>query len=199
MLFLESIPKMLGLKILRLATSEHTDQGFIDMVGRCIGLHQGDIEELNISLNVEHVNSLIGGLVTALRRLEAIRFVGDHAGTLTPQQIAELSEGAADCETLEELFCFCQSEPDGDVISTDDFKAIFHLCSRFPSLKRVSESEDGLHLHEEGRFTAFLKMVKTSKTIEQVPSYCNSNAEEAAAVEHHCRNNMMHNRIKPIR
>ena len=83
--FLESIPKMLVLKILRLITSEHTDQGFIDMVGRCIGLHQGEIEELNISLNVEHVNSSMVGLVTALRRLKAIQFVGDYAGTLTPQ------------------------------------------------------------------------------------------------------------------
>ena len=54
-------------------------------------------------------------------------------------------------------------------------------------------------LRGDGRFTACLEMLKTSKTIEQVPSLdCNS-AEEEAAIRQHCRNNMMHNQIELIR
>ena len=51
-------------------------------------------------------------------------------------------------------------------------------------------------LREESRLTAFLEMVKTSKTIEEVPSFRCGNAEVEAAILHHCRNNMIHNRIR---
>ena len=53
-------------------------------------------------------------------------------------------------------------------------------------------------LLEESRFVAFLEMVKTSNTIEQVPPVqCRDTAQEAA-IQQHCRNNMMRSRIKLI-
>ena len=196
-LFLESIPKMLGLKKLELKIRHHdyhVDQGFFDVVGRCIGGHQGVIEELILSsclsALVNSVNSSIVGLAPALRRLKVIRFDGT---ALTSQQIGVLSEGAADCETLEEF-----SHGQLSRTSTDNFKAICQLCSRFPSLKRVS-GDSGLDLREEGRLTAFLEMIKTSKTMEQVPLFQCRNAVDEATIQQHCRNNMMRNRIKLIR
>jgi hypothetical protein len=48
MLFIKSIPKMLGLKKIKLAIFRQHDQGFFDMVGGCIGGHQGGIEELTL-------------------------------------------------------------------------------------------------------------------------------------------------------
>ena len=51
-------------------------------------------------------------------------------------------------------------------------------------------------LREEGRFVAFLRMVKSSKTIEQVPLLQCRNTEERAAIEYHCRNNMVQNQIR---
>ena len=42
-LLLESIPKMLGLKIFRLEIDYHADQQFFDVVRECIGGHQGEI------------------------------------------------------------------------------------------------------------------------------------------------------------
>ena len=130
-----------------------------------------------------------------------------------------------DCDTLEEF---------GHILSqqmhTDDFNAICQLWSRFPSLKRATHEHggwwgnDSVNLREEGRFVAYLEMLKTSKTIEQVPSILSTcpSAEERAAIEHHgydrvmysrwtcrsakeratikhhCRNNMMHNRIELV-
>ena len=186
-LLVESIPKMLGLKKLELETGCHYDQGFFDMVGRCIGGHQGEIEEMRLVFSLSSVNISIVGLAPALRRLKVIRFTAP----LTSQQFGELSDVAADCETLEE-FSSRNSQ------SSDDFKAFCQLCSSFPSLKRVSQHH-GQDLREVGRFTAFLEMVRTSKTIEQIPSlHCNI-AEGEAAIRQHCRNNMMHNRIKLIR
>jgi hypothetical protein len=105
---------------------------------------------------------LIVGLTPALRRLKVIRFLS-HVAALTSQQIGEMSEVAADCETLEEF-----GYHPGNM-STDDFKAVCQLLSKFPSLKRVTQDSSScevMDLLEEGRFTAFLEMVKTSKTIE---------------------------------
>jgi len=160
------------------------------MVGRCIGGHQGAIEELKLRLYLNSVNMSIAGLAPALRRLKAIRF---HGASLRPQQTGELSEGAADCENLEE---FGFNYPGN--MSTDDFKAICQLLSKFPSLKRVTNGNEA-DLRVKDRFTAFLEMVKTSKTIEHVFPFQCRNTEEAAAINHHCRNNMMHNQIKRIR
>jgi hypothetical protein len=105
-----------------------------------------------------------------------------------------------DCDTLEEF---------GHILSqqmhTDDFNAICQLWSRFPSLKRATHEHggwwgnDSVNLREEGRFVAYLEMLKTSKTIEQVPLVQGRNAEEEAAIQHHCHNNMIHNQIKLIR
>jgi len=84
------------------------------------------------------------------------------------------------------------------------FKAICRLLSKFPSLKRLTHGYGyrltGPHpviaLHEESRFVAFLEMVKTSKTIEQIPPFrCRTNEKEAA-IKHHCRSNMVHNQIR---
>ena len=225
-LFLELIPKMLGLKKLHLQLcvtgrprfADHK-KGFFDMVGRCIEMHPGVIEELELTFyhsRRDHyrLHSSIVGLVPALKKLKVIRFSGT-APTL--QQIGELWEGASDCETLEE-FSFEHSE------STDDFKATCQLCSRFPSLKRVSQGSGGDYLTEVEDNSAVLEMLKTSKTIEQVPSILSTcpSAEERAAIEHHgydrvrysrwtcrsakeratikhhCRNNMMHNRIELV-
>ena len=103
----------------------------------------------------------------------------------------ELSEGAANCKTLEEFrFNTYYLE------STDHFKAICQLCSRFPSLKQVSHDSERKDLVEEGRFTAVLEMLKTSKTIEQVSTFRYRNTEEEAAIKYHCRNNMIDNRIR---
>jgi hypothetical protein len=155
------------------------------VVGGCIEGHHGLIEELILDLEFAHVNSSIVGLAPALRRLKAIGF---RDPALTPHQIGELLEGAADCETLEE-FSFARSN------SIDDFKAICQLCSRFPSLKRViHEPQD---LREEDGFTALLEMLNTSKTIKQVLlfPFRFRNAEKEVAIKYHCRNNMIHNRI----
>ena len=144
---------------------------------------------VDLALDFEHapVNLSIVGLAPALRRLKAIQFYG---AALTSQQICELSEGAADCKTLEKI-AFPRSK------STDDFKAICQLCLRFPSLKRVSQLAHGREdLREEDRFTAVLEMLKTSKTIEQIFKFRCRNAEEEAAIKYHCRNNMIHNRIR---
>jgi hypothetical protein len=138
------------------------------MVGRCIGGHQGGIEELTLTFLFYSVNIMsIVGLAPALRRLKVIRF---HGAALTSQQIDELSEVAADCEALEE-FGSSQYE------SIDDFQAIScQFCSRFPSLKRVFLNHKPVtdlidyeeRRREPGRLTALVEMVKTSKTIEQI-------------------------------
>jgi hypothetical protein len=158
------------------------------MVGRCIEGHQGEIERLSISLFLSGNFVSMVGLAPALRRLKVIQFYG-HAA-LTSQEIGELSGVAAKCDTLEE-FCYDLSRR----MSTDEFKAICQLLSKFPSLKRVT-NHYGIYLRdEEDRFTAVMEMLKTSMTIEQVPSFLYRNAEEEAAIEYHCRNNMIHNRI----
>ena len=199
-LLVESIPKMLGLKKFDLAThllDQQFDQQFFDMVGQCIGGHQGEIEELTLDISSSSsVNISIVGLTPALRRLKVIQFDRD----LSSQQIGELLGIVGDCDALEEFSCnMSQSTESPGGISTDDFKAICQLLSKFPRLKRVTQdtlrSDEEVDLHEEDRLTAFLEMVKTSKTIEEVPSFLCGNAEEEAAIEYHCRNNMMHNRI----
>ena len=130
-LLVESIPKMLGLKKfdfdIDLLNQQFHPQ-FFDMVEQYIGGHQGEIEELALELRSASVNTSIVGLTPALRRLKAIRLYG---AALTSQQIGELSEGAADCKTLEEFSII-------DFESTDAFKAICQLLSKFPSLKRVT-------------------------------------------------------------
>ena len=143
---------------------------------------------VNVALDSEFasVNLSIVGLAPAPRRLKVIRFSG---AALTSQQIGVLSEGAADCETLERI-TFAWSK------STDDFKAICQLCSRFPSLKRVLQGYGRQNLREAGRFTAVLEMLKTSKTIEEISTFRYRSAEERAAIKYHCRNNMIHNRIR---
>ena len=173
------------------------------LVGQCIELHQGEIEELTLCFfGSASVNNSIVGPTPALRRLKEIRFYGLN---LILQQIGELSGIAVGCDTLEEFgynlsYCDTLEEFDYDFpgnMSTDDFKAICQLVSTFLSLKRVTQDVDEvLDLHEEGRLTAFLEMVKTSKTIEEVPSVRCGKAEEEAAIQHHCRNNMIHNRIR---
>ena len=160
--------------------------------------HKGEIEELRLICSSVSVNSsLIVGLAPALRRLRVIKF---HGAGLSSQQIGELLGIVGDCDALEEFSCnMSQSTESPGGISTDDFKAICQLLSKFPRLKRVTQdtlrSDEEVDLHEEDRLTAFLEMVKTSKTIEEVPSFLCGNAEEEAAIEYHCRNNMMHNRI----
>ena len=198
-LLVESIPKMLGLKKLELEIKRHVDQQFFDMMGQCIGGHQGEIEELRLRFLVSSVNISIAGLAPALRRLKVIEF---HKFTaLTSKQIRELSAVVADCDTLEE---FGYNLTNLVVrISDDDFKAICQLLSKFPSLKRVLSNSfitgvASVDLRKESRFVAFLEMVKTSKTIEQVPSILGK-AEKEAAIKHHCHNNRMHNQIELIR
>ena len=191
-LLLESIPKMLGLKKLELEMDYPADQQFFDIAGQCIGLHQGEIEELILMCHDSTMNSSIVGLAPALRRLKVIYF--QNFKKLSSQQIGELSGIAADCDTLEEFWCDLD-----DIKSTDDFKNICHFLSTFPSLKRVTKERVGrevLELREESRFVAFLEMVKTSKTIEQIPPFrCRTNEKEAA-IKHHCRSNMVHNQIR---
>jgi hypothetical protein len=191
-LVVESIPKMLGLKKFDLQIKGHVDQLFFDMMGQCIGGHQGEIEELKLVFHSTSVNSSsILGLAPALRRLKVIKFGGFTA--LPLQEISELSGIAADCETLDE-FGHKNFSPCG--ASTENFNAICQLCSKFPCLKRVTQGCCAVDLREDGRFVAFLEMIKTSKTIEQVPQLKCRNAEERAAIEYHCRNNMMHNQIR---
>ena len=196
-LLVESIPKMLGLKKFDLAThllDQQFDQQFFDMVGQCIGGHQGEIEELTLGISSSSsVNISIVGLTPALRRLKVIQFDRD----LSSQQIGELLGIVGDCDALEEFSCnMSQSTESPGGISTDDFKAICQLLSKFPRLKRVTqEAYVEVDLRKEGRLTAFLEMVKTSKTIEQVLPFLCGNAEEEAAIEYHCRNNMIHSRI----
>ena len=194
-LLVESIPKMLGLEVLELQMHRHLDEQFFDMVGRCIDGHQGEIEELLLKFEFDSLDKTsIAGLAPALRRLKVIEF---HKFTaLTSKQIRELSAVAADCDTLEE-FCYNMFD------STDDFQAFCQLLSRFPKLKRVRQGHlrHGYHcddqvFHEESRLMAFREMVKTSKTIEQVFPSQLYRAEEEVAIKYHCRNNMVHNRIR---
>ena len=181
---------MLGLKKLVLGMYFPVDRQFFDMMGQCIGGHQEEIEEL--SLIFTSVSSIVG-LTPVLRRLKVIRFDGLVA--LTSQHISELSDVAADCDTLEEFGY-------NPGMESTAFKAICQLLSKFPSLERVTQhitrswDPEVKDLREESRFVAFLIMVKTSKTIEQVPPLECRNAEEEAAIKYHCRNNMMHNRIR---
>ena len=94
-LLAESIPKMLGLKKVKLQINNHADHEFLDMMGQCIGGHQGEIEELTLEFgalgfHASSVNLSIVGLAPALRRLKVIRFGGDYT-SLTLQEISELS------------------------------------------------------------------------------------------------------------
>ena len=189
---------MLGLKRLELELDRRFDQQFFDMVGQCIRLHQGEIEELRLVLNFSSVGSSIVGLAPALRRLKVIWFDGFAALTLL--ELCGVSGIVADCDALEE-FGYMQLFRWPRGMSTDEFKSICQLLSKFPSLMRVSHGHQ-IHvvdLREESRFTAFLEMVKTSKTIEQVPTIRCSNAKEAAAIKQHCRSNKMYNRFELIR
>jgi hypothetical protein len=203
LLLVGSIPKMVGLKKLELqmSSSSHFDQAMFDMLGQCIGGHQGEIEELRLTFIVRpSVNlSSIVGLAPALRRLKVIRFHGYFA-FLTLQQIGELSDVVEDCDALEEFdYSF-------KFMSIEEFKAICQLLSKFPSLKRVTQGDMdntvgvSVNLHRrKSRFVAFLEMIKTSKTIEQVPSIRCRKAEKKAAIKQHCHVNMMHNQIELIR
>ena len=101
LLLVESIPKILGLKKFWLSI-DLSDGHIVDMVGQCIGLHQGKIENLALDMSSFSVNSSIVGLTPALRRLKVIEFYG---APLTSQQTGELSGIVADCDTLEE-FCY---------------------------------------------------------------------------------------------
>jgi hypothetical protein len=198
-LLVESIPKMLGLKRLELELDRRFDQQFFDMVGQCIRLHQGEIEELRLVLNFSSVGSSIVGLAPALRRLKVIWF--DGVAALTLLELGGVSGILADCDALEE-FGYTQFFQWSRGMSTDEFKSICQLLFKFPSLMRVSQHGHQVHvvnLREESRFTAFLEMVKTSKTIEQVSTIRCGNAKEAAAIKQHCHNNKMHNRFKLIR
>ena len=196
-LLIESIPKMLGLKKFELEINRHFDQQFFDMVGQCIGGHQGAIEELRLIFNFSSVNSSIVGLAPALRRLKVIRF--DSGSFLSALQIGELSGVVADCDALEEFGYNLVFLSRGK--ATEDFKAICQLLSKFPRLKRVTKDHRHrvVDLREDSRFVAFLEMVKTSKTIEQVPLFRCGNAEKEAAIEQHCHTNMLHNRLELIR
>ena len=92
---------MLGLKKLELAI-DLFDRHIVHMVRQCIGLHQGEIEELALTIRSASVITSIVGLTPALRRLKVIEFYG---APLTSQQTGELSGIVADCDTLEE-FCY---------------------------------------------------------------------------------------------
>jgi hypothetical protein len=199
-LLLESIPKMMGLKKLELDINSRCDQQFYDMVGHCIGGHQGEIEELRLILRCSSVNISVVGLASALRRLKVVRFYSYEG--LSSHTICELSGIVADCDTLEEFGYSLLLNEFLDGISADNFKAICQLCSRFPNLKRVTQDPTctrQLDLRGETQFVAFLEMVKRSKTIEQVPVFRFRTVEEKAAIKHHCRNNMIHNQIERIR
>jgi hypothetical protein len=199
-LLVGSIPKMVGLKTLELQMSSYFVQAIIDMVGQCIGGHQGEIEELRLKLDFSSGNlSSIVGLAPALRRLKVIRLYG-YGSALTLQQIGELSAVAGDCDALEEFDCNFSR------MSTEEFKAICQLLSKFPSLKRVTQGNDETisfgHCregHEKRRCVAFLEMIRRSKTIEQVPSVRCHNPKVEAAIKQQCHINMMHNQIELIR
>ena len=188
---------MLGLKQFDLQIKFPIDQQFFDMMGQCIGGHQGEIEELRLRFPCSSVNSSIVGLAPALRRLKVIKFGGRAA--LTLQEIRELSGIAANCDTLEEFGHNLYLRR--GMTSNENFNAICQLLSKFPSLKRVTQEHffcrGGLELHGS-RFVAFLEMVKTSKTIEQV-SLVQLPEEDGAAIKYHCHNNMMHNQFETIR
>jgi hypothetical protein len=156
-LLLESIPKMLGLKKLELEMDYPADQQFFDIAGQCIGLHQGEIEELILMCHDSTMNSSIVGLAPALRRLKVIYF--QNFKKLSSQQIGELSGIAADCDTLEKFGYSLRNAMD-EILSIDTFKAMCELWSKFPSLKRVSRNYYGVLLGEENRLTAFLEMIK---------------------------------------
>ena len=194
-LLVESIPMMLGLKKFELAIhllDQHVDQGFFDMVGQCIRGHKGEIEELRLRCcTSSFVNSsLIVGLAPALRRLRVIKF---HGAGLSSQQIGELLGIVGDCDALEE-FSYNLVTPRGGM-PTENFNSICQVLSKFPSLKRVTKERRPREVDSCEELTAFLGMVKTSKTIEQVPSFRCGNAEEEAAIKYHCLNNMIHSRI----
>jgi hypothetical protein len=130
------------------------------------------------------------GLAPALRRLKEIGFLG---ADLTLQQIGELWEGAPDCTSLEK-FSFGNSK------SIDVFKAICQLCSRFPSLKCVSQLYPGTFGEQVAQYPAVLKMVKTSKTIEHtIRSYESFrqifDVEDGATIRYHCHKNKIHNQF----
>ena len=198
LLLVGSIPKMVGLKKIELQMCTYFDQVMIDMVGQCIGGHQGEIEELRLIFYYTSRNSSsVIGLVPALRRLKVIRFHSD-VGVLTLQQMGELSGVIGDCDSLEEFDC------NFSMMSTKELKAICQLLSKFPSLKRMTQGDTdpvgvSVDLHRKSKFVPFLEMIKTSKTIEQVPPVQCRNAKKEAAIKHHCRNNMMHNQIEIIR
>ena len=156
-LLVESIPKMLGLKKLELEMDYPADQQFFDIAGQCIGLHQGEIEELILMCHDSTMNSSIVGLAPALRRLKVIYF--QNFKKLSSQQIGELSGIAADCDTLEKFGYSLRNAMD-EILSIDTFKAMCELWSKFPSLKRVSRNYYGVLLGEENRLTAFLEMIK---------------------------------------
>ena len=193
---------MVGLKKfeLQMSSSSHFDQAMFDMVGQCIGGHQGEIEELRLRFIIFALNlSSIVGLAPALRRLKVIR-LHSYGSALPLQQMGELSGVAGDCDALEEFDCNFSR------MSTEEFKAICQLLSKFPSLKRVTQGDMdntvgvSVNLHRrKSRFVAFLEMIKTSKTIEQVPSVLCRSVEEEAAIKQQCHINMMHNQIELIR
>jgi hypothetical protein len=191
-LLVESSPKMLGLKKLELATHFPVDKQFFDMLGQCIGGHPVGIEELRLVCKFSPVHSSIVGLAPALRRLKAIHF-GSYVA-LPLHKISELSGVAADCDTLEEFGynLFCETRQ----MSTEDFKATCQLLSKFPNLKRVTPHNHEVDLCEVSKFVTFLGIVKTSKTIEQVPLVQCCNAADEAAIKYYCRNNMGHNQIR---
>jgi hypothetical protein len=169
-------------------------------VGQGIGGHLGEIEELRIIFNCSNavIDVSILGLVPALRRLKVIRFDGGVLTRLSSQEIGYLSGIAADCDTLEEFGY--NLVPLSTTMPTDDFKAICQVLSKFPNLNQVGREHNGwVDLCEESRFGALLEMVKTNKTIEQVPLFSCQYDEEIAAIKLHCHNNTMHNRIELIR
>jgi hypothetical protein len=165
-LVVESIQKMLGLKKFELEIHLF-DQHFFDIVGQCIGRHQGEIEELRLICFPN--SSSIVGLAPALRRLKVTHF--DSGSHLTSQQMVELSGIVADCDTLQEFgYNLTKSL---HRMSPDDFKAICQLWSKFPSLKRVKQGnlrgEVCIDLREETRFLTFLGMVQTARPLNKSP------------------------------
>ena len=198
-LLVGSIPKMVGLKKFELKMNYRFVPAMFDMLGQCIGGHEGEIEELRlISEHTFENSSWIVGLAPALRRLKVFRF-HSRLGKLTSEQICGLSDVVGDWDALEE-FDYCNFS----VMSTKEFKAICQLLSKFPSLKRVTQGDIDtggvvLDLTRKRRFEPFLEMIKTSKTIEKVPSVRCRNAEKEAAIKQQCHINMMPNRLNLIR
>jgi hypothetical protein len=123
-LLIEAISKMLGLKKLELTIDVHAGQQFFDIVGQCIGGHQGEIEELRLIFHFAFVNSSIVGMVPDLRRLKVIQL----DCSLTLQTISELSGVAADCGALEE-FGYNLSPQDGISTPFVNFVPNFHVLS----------------------------------------------------------------------